>query len=57
MMRIILTHISIKSVGLLTLIYIDFLNVVARPRSSLPIMLKFSGVDAVFCLGAVHMDG
>ena len=43
MMKIILTHISI-SVGLLTQMYIDSLIVLARPWSSLPMMLKFSGV-------------
>ena len=40
----------------MTLIYIDSLIVLARPWSSLPIMLKFSGV-VLSCLGAVHMDG
>ena len=45
------------SVGLLTLIYIDSFIVLARPWSSLPMMLTFSGTGAVSCLDAVCMDG
>ena len=41
--KIILTHILIVG-GLLTLMYIDSLIVLARPWSSLPIMIKLSGL-------------
>ena len=36
--------------------YIDPLIVLAKPWSSLPIMLKLSWVGALPYLGAVHMD-
>ena len=43
MMMIVLTH-FLFSMGLLTLMYVDSLIVLASPWSSLPIMLKFSGM-------------
>ena len=46
MIKVILTHFPIEceAVRLLTLMYIDSLMVLAKPWSSLPMMLKFSGL-------------
>ena len=49
--------IFILSVGLLTLTWIDSFIFLARPWSSLPMMLKFSGVVLCPVWVAVHMDG
>ena len=55
MMKVILTYIPIKC-AIAALMYIDSLIVLARPWSSLPIMLKFSCMVLWAVLGAVCMD-